>query len=87
MTEAEVLELAILERVVASAPMTLEDLQQMFHHFSWNQLFVAIDRLSRKGSLTLRRVDRCTYRISLGTQPAAEATDRQFGNTPVLIQS
>ena len=68
MTEADALDMAILERVAAHAPMDLETLQRLVRQYSWNCLFAAIDRLSRRGSLTIRRVDRCTYFISLGPQ-------------------
>jgi hypothetical protein len=70
MTDTDELEYAILELVTARAPVSLEDLQQCFRYYSWNRLFETIDRLSRKGSLTIRRVDRCTYLLSPGPQPA-----------------
>ncbi len=77
MPDSDALECAILERVAAHAPVSLEDLQQFFRHDGWNRLFATIDRLSRKGSLTIRRVDRCTYLISLGPRlPTAARVSR-----------
>ncbi len=64
MTDTDELESAILDLVTARAPVSLDDVQQCFRHYSWNRLFETIDRLSRKGSLTIRRVDRCTYLLS-----------------------
>ena len=89
MTDREALELAILERVAAGALLSLEDLQQFFRHHSWNRLFAAVDKLSRKGSLAIRRIDRCTYLISLGPQFAMPASGIQADNasTPVTTQS
>jgi hypothetical protein len=89
MTDCDAIEIAILERVAASAPLSLEDLQQFFRHHSWNLLFAAVDQLSRKGSLAIWRIDRCTYLISLGPQFATPASGIQADNasTPVVVQS
>lgn len=90
MTDCDALELAILERVAASAPLSLEDLQQFFRHHSWNLLFAAVDQLSRKGSLAIRRIDRCTYHISLGPQFATTGTGIEADNAltpPATVQS
>jgi hypothetical protein len=89
MADRDALELAILERVAAGAPLSLEDLQQFFCHHSWNRLFATVDQLSRKGSLAMRRIDRCTYHISLGPQFATPASGIQAENasTSVTTQS
>jgi hypothetical protein len=76
MTDLDAFAFTILERVAARGPMDLEDLQQLFRHQSWNRLFVAVDQLSRKGSLTIQRIDRCSYLISLGPQFAVPAAER-----------
>lgn len=87
--DRDTLEFAILERVTAGAPLSLEDLQQFFRHHSWNRLFAPVDQLSRKGSLAIRRIDRCTYLISLGLQFATPGTGIQSDNasTPAVVQS
>ena len=89
MTDSGALKFAILERVAAGAPLSFEDLQQFFRHHSWNRLFAAVDQLSRKGSLAIRRIDRCTYLISLGPQFATPASGIQADNasTSVTTQS
>jgi hypothetical protein len=89
MADRDALELAILERVAAGAPLSLEDLQQFLFHHSWNRLFATVDQLSRKGSLAIRRIDRCTYHISLGPQFAMPASGIQAENasTSVTTQS
>ncbi len=60
--------LAILERVSKRAPVNLEDMTFLLPGCTWNQLFSAIDHLSREGKVALRRVGRCTYLLSLGPQ-------------------
>lgn len=81
MTETDALEMAILEQVASHAPVSLEDLQQLFGHQSWNRLFAAIDRLSRRSALTIRRIDRCTYIISLGPRFSTVAIGSPRGKT------
>jgi predicted transcriptional regulator of viral defense system len=68
MKENEALDFSVVERVATHAPVSFEELQRLFKDHSWNQLFAATDRLSRKGALAVRRVDRGTYLISLGPQ-------------------
>jgi hypothetical protein len=89
MTDLDSLEVAILEGVTTRTSMNLEDLQQFFRHHSWNQLFGAVDQLSRKGSLAIRRIDRCTCLVSLGPKFATTATGSQPDNAsaPVTVQS
>ncbi|HLZ32523.1 MAG TPA: hypothetical protein VKP13_00805 [Nitrospira sp.] len=82
MTLTNAFETAILERVAAQAPVSLEDLQQLFRHDSWNRLFAAIGRLSRTGALAIRRVDRSTYLISPGPRLPVVEGIRPPGNTP-----
>lgn len=68
MTNREGLECAVLERLSLREPVSLEELFHRLPGQSWNQLFAVIDRLSRRGTITLRRVDRCTYHSSLSHQ-------------------
>ena len=89
MTDSDALEFAILDRVAADAPVSLEDLQQIFGHDGWNRLFATIDRLSRMGLLTIRRVDRSTYLISLGPRlPTAPRVGRpDSASSSAAVQS
>jgi len=68
MSNREVLECAVLERLSLREPVSLEELFHRLPGHSWNQLFAVIDGLSRKGTIILRRVDCCTYHISLSHQ-------------------
>ncbi len=54
--------LAILER---NGPQTLDDLGASVPSASWAQLFLAVDRLSRAGAITLRVIGRGEYLVSL----------------------
>ncbi len=87
MTESDALEFAIVERVASHAPVSLEDLHRLFNQQSWNRLFAAIDSLSRRGFLTIRRVDRCTYLISLGPQfPTVALGNLPSNSTPSSLR-
>jgi hypothetical protein len=45
-------------------PQTLERLAAT-SDMSWSELFCAVDRLSRSGRVTLKRIRRCEYELSL----------------------
>ena len=68
MDQSAALEFSILERLSKQGPMPLEYLSCLLPRCTWNQLFAAVDHLSREGKVTLRRVDRCLYELSLGQQ-------------------
>ena len=74
MDESESFELRVMERVAAHAPVSFEELQRLLNGHTWNQLFAAMDRLSRRGALMIRRVDCGTYLLSLGP-PHETGTD------------
>jgi DNA-binding transcriptional regulator PaaX len=61
--EVEAVILTVLER---QGPIPFEELVQLLPAFTWNQVFAAVDRLSREGNLTLRRPNRATYLLSRG---------------------
>ena len=72
MTASEV-EAAILRHLVKQRTCTMEELCDATSCFTLNQVFMAIDRLSRNGKVSLRPSSRFTYLIS-----AVEShTDRQ----------
>jgi hypothetical protein len=47
-----------------SGPQTLENLSSI-PGLDWAQVFMAIDRLSRAGAVSLQRIRRCEYQVSL----------------------
>lgn len=77
----------IIRELEQHGPCTIETLTTTLPSCSWNQLFMAIDTLSREGALLLQLQARSQYLVSLasprtdGYSPAtpivtAEATDR-----------
>jgi hypothetical protein len=63
--EQDAFDLVVVERIAQHQPVSFEDLQRLLHEPTWNRLFAAADRLSRRGVLIIRRLDRSTYMISL----------------------
>lgn len=74
MAQARVIESAILHDLERRGPCALEELVRDLPAYTWNQVFAAIDRLSREARVTLRRPSRFDYRIALA--PAREGKRR-----------
>lgn len=81
MRNREALECAVLEQLSLRAPVSLEELLHILPDHSWNQLFAAIDDLTRSEAITLRRIDRCTYHISLSPEFEAGRAASSVGDT------
>ena len=62
-------DIALDERLVQAlrdwGPLTVERLVAS-SGMSWSELFFTIDRLSRSGRVTIKRLRRCEYEVSLG---------------------
>lgn len=56
---------AIFKALEEEKALSLDALTQRLSSYTWNQVFVAVDTLTREGILTLRRADRLTYQVSL----------------------
>jgi predicted transcriptional regulator len=54
---------SLLEMLRRRGPQTMETLS-LISGLSWNQVFSAIDRLSRQGSVSLQRRPPCEYQVS-----------------------
>ncbi len=52
----------VLDRLREDRRITVEEIGALVPELSWAQLFLAIDRLSRRGSVELRRQG-CTYTV------------------------
>ena len=61
---ASEVEAAILRHVAEHGSCTSEELFRALSHFTLNQVFFAIDRLSRDGRVSLRHPTRCDYLVS-----------------------
>jgi hypothetical protein len=55
---------AVLDRLQSSGPSYLEDLVMQLPNFSWSQVFLAVDRMSREGLLSLRRLTCSAYYVA-----------------------
>lgn len=66
---------AILHDLTAHGSCQVEDMVERLSGFTWNQVFSAIDRLSRDGTLALQRPARFGYEIALtsGRKRTSEA--------------
>jgi len=60
------LESAICDEVTSLVSPTLEELIQRLPDYSWAQVFAAVDRLSRDGTLRLSHANYFGHIISIG---------------------
>jgi len=60
----------ICQEVTSLASCTLDELTQRLQTYSWAQVFEAVDRLSRQGTLRLTRTGRFGYALSVGSIPS-----------------
>lgn len=73
MPRTDSLESAIRQELAQVGTCTLDELNERLPSYSWNQVFSAVDRLSRAGALTLHRQGSFGYVLSLTMHPSAEA--------------
>ncbi len=62
------IEEAIVEKLRRSGPCCLDDVVTYLPNFSWGEVFLAVDRMSRDGRVLLRQLGYSTYQIALGSQ-------------------
>ena len=72
MFQTDSLESAIRQELARVGTCTLEELNERLPYHSWNQVFAAVDRLSREGTVTLQRPDSSDYTLSLAPRRSAE---------------
>jgi len=61
------IEEAIIEKL-RSGPCCFDDVVTELSNFSWGEVFVAVDCMSRDGRVFLRQLGHSTYQLSLGSQ-------------------
>ena len=79
MAEVADLETTILRELVRIGPCAFDDLALALRDYSWNQVFAAVDRLSRQGRLALRRPGRFGFVVQTRGQegrPAAQPASK-----------
>lgn len=62
---AQDIDQAIIHDLTAHGTCQVEDILRRLTGFTWNQVFSAIDRMSRDGRLALQRPARCEYKVSI----------------------
>lgn len=65
MMRAQDIDQAIVHDLTARGTCQVDDMVERLAGFTWNQVFSAIDRLSRDGTLALQRPARFGYEISI----------------------
>lgn len=56
---------AIIRDLTVHGTCQVEDILRRLTGFTWNQVFSALDRMSRDGRLALQRLARCEYEVSI----------------------
>ena len=64
-------EKSVIETLQRSGPCSLDDLVMQRPTLNGNVVFVAVDRMSRDGRLSLRRLARSTYQVALPSRPVS----------------
>ena len=59
----------IYQEVSSLASCTLDELTQRLQVYSWVEVFDAVDRLSRQGTLKVTRTGHYGYAVSIGSTP------------------
>ena len=59
------IEQAIVEKLRESDPCCLDDVVTSLPNLSWGEIFLAVDRMSRNGRLSLLQLGYSTYQITL----------------------
>ena len=73
MLRTDTLESAIRQVLAQVGVCTLEELNERLPYSSWNQLFAAVDRLTRNGIVTLQRPGSSGYLVSLAPPRSVKA--------------
>jgi len=79
------IEAAIVETLQRSGPCCLDDVVMYLPNFSWGEVFLAVDRMSRDGRLLLRQLGGSTYQIELRSQLAYSHSASQSGQTTSTV--
>jgi hypothetical protein len=65
------IEEAIIEKLRSDGPSSLDDVvAHLSPHYSWGQVFLTVDRMSRHGGLLLRQLGYSTYQVVLRSHDA-----------------
>lgn len=73
MVQAYSIESAIHQQLARAGTCSLDELADLLPSYSWAQVFSAVDRLTRNGTLTLKHPAPFRYLLSLAPRQPAEA--------------
>lgn len=73
MLRTDALESAIRQELANIGICTLEELNERLPYCSWNQMFAAVDRLTRDGIVTLQSPGSSGYLVSLAPRQPVKA--------------
>ena len=81
------IEEAVVETLRRRGPCHLEDVTTSLPHFSWGEVFLAVDRLSRDGWVSLLDLGCSAYQITLRPQraPLTSATNQQRAQSSLVL--
>ncbi len=72
-----VIEDALVEMLRQTGPCTMDEVANALPYHSWSELFSAVDEMSRKGRVVLRRLTGSGYQLSVPTAPQMIAAARR----------
>jgi hypothetical protein len=75
MTPTYSLESAIHQQLARLGTCSLDELATLLSDYSWAQVFSAVDRLTRKGTITLQHPAPLRYLLSLAPPESVEVCD------------
>jgi hypothetical protein len=73
MLRSDSLESVICQELARIGACTLQELNERLPYFSWSQVFSAVNRLNREGTVILQRPTSLEYILSLAPAQPAEA--------------
>ena len=71
------LDSVICHEVTSLVSCTFDELVQRLPTYSWSQVFAAVDRLSRQGTLTVSRTRCFGYVVSVGPLPPTPQSSQE----------
>ncbi len=84
MTETRETTSLIVRHLEEHGPCPLETLILKIPSCTWNQVFAAIDNLSREGTVTLQHFPRFEYRVSLTHRPGIHPPAPSLGESEIV---
>jgi hypothetical protein len=73
MAQALSIESAIQQQLTRAGTCSLDDLAALLPGYSWGQVFAAVDRMTREGTVALKHAAPFRYLLSLAPRRSAEA--------------